>query len=179
MKVIVRAQLVTDWGEIREVTVAEIERPAAAFDGSSLGLSLSDGKQVMHALQQEVASAQANEICGLCRVCQRCSRWNPVKDCRQRKVDSAPRANRSGIASDVGNRTNDEKGVAGRSQQAALVLVASRSLMRSRSTSGTPIHVAYGSRPRQRGQSVAKQMNRASFQGPTPCRQDKPLPHVG
>ncbi|MEO8925469.1 MAG: ISKra4 family transposase [Caldimonas sp.] len=88
VKVIVRAQLVTDWGEISEITVAEIERPAAAFDGSSLGLSLSDGKQVMHALQQAVASAQANEICGLHRVCQRCSRWNPVKDYRQRKVET-------------------------------------------------------------------------------------------
>ncbi len=62
MKVIVRAQLVTDWGDISEITVAEIERPAAAFDGSSLGLSLSDGKQVMQALQQAVASESANTV---------------------------------------------------------------------------------------------------------------------
>ena len=88
MKVVVRAQLITDWGDISEVTVAEIERPAAAFDGNSLGLSLSDGKQVMHALQQAVASAQADEACALHRVCQRCSRWNPVKDYRSRKVET-------------------------------------------------------------------------------------------
>ena len=51
-----------------------------AFDAHSLGLSISDGKQVMRALQQEVAAAQANEIGLLHRVCQRCHRWNPVKD---------------------------------------------------------------------------------------------------
>ena len=80
MKVIVRAQLITDRGDVSEIAVAEIERPASAFDSNSLGLSLSDGKQVMRALQQEVAAAQANEISSLHRVCQRCHRWNPVKD---------------------------------------------------------------------------------------------------
>ena len=88
MKVVVRAQLISDCGDISEITFAEIERPSATFDGNSLGLSLSDGKQVMHALQQAVATAQANEICELHRVCQRCSRWNPVKDYRSRKVET-------------------------------------------------------------------------------------------
>ena len=64
MKVIVRAQLVTDWGEISEITVAEIERPAAAFDGSSLGLSLSDGKQVMQACSRQLRRPKPTRSAG-------------------------------------------------------------------------------------------------------------------
>lgn len=88
MKAIVKVQLITDWGDVSEVSVAEIERPASDFDGRSLGMSLGDGKQVMHALQQAVAAAQADEVCTLHRVCRRCRRWNPVKDYRQRKMET-------------------------------------------------------------------------------------------
>ena len=88
MKAIVKVQLITDWGDVSEVSVAEIERPASDFDGGSLGMSLGDGKQVMHALQQAVAAAQADEVCTLHRVCRRCRRWNPVKDYRQRKMET-------------------------------------------------------------------------------------------
>jgi hypothetical protein len=40
MKVILRAQLVTDWGEVTEVDVAEFSRPARALNADTLGLSL-------------------------------------------------------------------------------------------------------------------------------------------
>jgi hypothetical protein len=88
MKVILRAQLVTDWGEVTEVDVAEFSRPARALNADTLGLSLTDGKALLNRLQQTIAGAQAEELCELHRVCQRCHRWNPVKDYRLRKIDT-------------------------------------------------------------------------------------------
>jgi hypothetical protein len=88
MKIILRAQLVTDWGEVTEVDVAEFSRPARALNANTLGLSLTDGKALMQRLQQTIAGAQAEELCELHRVCQRCHRWNPVKDYRLRKIDT-------------------------------------------------------------------------------------------
>lgn len=88
MKAIVRVELVTDWGEVSEVRVAEVERPASKLDSHTLGLSLGEGKQVMQALQQAIASAQADEVCTLHRVCRHCSRWNPVKDYRRRTMET-------------------------------------------------------------------------------------------
>lgn len=88
MKIVLRAQLVTDWGEVTEVDVAEFSRPARALNADTLGLSLSDGKALLKQLQQTVASAQADELCELHRVCQHCLRWNPIKDYRPRKVET-------------------------------------------------------------------------------------------
>ena len=58
MKVILRAQLVTDWGEVIEVDVAEFSRPARALNADTLGLSLTDGKALLNRLQQTIAGAQ-------------------------------------------------------------------------------------------------------------------------
>src|SRR5712692_4588942 len=88
MKIILRAQLVTDWGEVTEVDVAEFSRPARALSADSLGLSLTDGKALLQQLQKIVARTQADELCELHRVCQRCHRWNPIKDYRLRKIDT-------------------------------------------------------------------------------------------
>jgi hypothetical protein len=75
VKIILRAQLIMDWGEVTEVDVAEFSRPARALNADTLGLSLSDGKALLGRLQQTVASAQAEELCELHRACQRCHRW--------------------------------------------------------------------------------------------------------
>jgi lysyl-tRNA synthetase class I len=75
MKVIVRVQVVTDWGEVSEVDVAEVQRPSREFESKTLGLSLDDGKQIMQRLQQTVASAQTDEFSELQRVCSSCHRW--------------------------------------------------------------------------------------------------------
>jgi hypothetical protein len=88
MKIILRAQLMTDWGEVTEVDGAEFSRPARALNADTLGLSLTDGKALLQRLQQTIAGAQAEELCELHRVYQRCHRWNPVKDYRQRKIDT-------------------------------------------------------------------------------------------
>jgi hypothetical protein len=88
MKVILRAQLVTDWGDITEVDVAELSRPARALNADTLGLSLTDGKMLLERLQQTIAGAQVDEFCELHRVCQCCHRRTPVKDYRLRKIDT-------------------------------------------------------------------------------------------
>ena len=92
MKIIVRVQLVTDWGEVSEVDVAEIQRPAGEFESKTLGLSLGDGKQIMQRVEQTVASAQTDEFCELQRVCSSCHRWNPIKDYRSRKIPCLARS---------------------------------------------------------------------------------------
>jgi hypothetical protein len=88
MKIIVRAQLVTDWGEVTEVDVATFSRPAFGLNADTLGLSLADGKGLLQQLQQAISGAQADELCNLHRVCQCCHRWNPIKDYRLRKIDT-------------------------------------------------------------------------------------------
>jgi hypothetical protein len=70
MKIIVRAQLVTDWGEVTEVDVATFSRPAFGLNADTLGLSLADGKRLLQQLQQAISGAQADELCNLHRVCQ-------------------------------------------------------------------------------------------------------------
>jgi hypothetical protein len=97
MKVILRAQLVTDWGEVTEVDVAEVSRPARALNANTLGLSLTDGKALLQRLQQTIAGAQAEELCALHRVCQRCHRRNAVKDYRPRKIDTVLARSASGV----------------------------------------------------------------------------------
>jgi len=88
MKIIVRAQLVTDWGEVTEVDVASFSRPAFGLNADTLGLSLADGKGLLQQLQQAIFGAQADELCNLHRICQCCHRWNPIKDYRLRKIDT-------------------------------------------------------------------------------------------
>jgi hypothetical protein len=53
MKIIVRVQLVTDWGEVSDVDVAEIQRPSGEFESKTLGLSLGDGKQIMSRMRPQ------------------------------------------------------------------------------------------------------------------------------
>ncbi|MNT35966.1 hypothetical protein D3C72_1720200 [compost metagenome] len=54
----------------------------------TVGLSLADGKEVLHWLQQTVVAAQSEEIYALRRVRSRCGRWLALKDYRMRKVDT-------------------------------------------------------------------------------------------
>jgi hypothetical protein len=88
MKIVVRVELITDWGDVNTIEVGRIDRPSQTLDPESVGLSLADGKQLLHNLQQAVIPAQADEICGLRRICRRCHRWTALKDYRRRKVDT-------------------------------------------------------------------------------------------
>jgi hypothetical protein len=88
MKIVVRVELITDRGDTNTIEVGRIDRPGRTLDAESVGLSLADGKQLLHNLQQAVIPAQTDEICALRRVCRRCHRWTALKDYRHRKVDT-------------------------------------------------------------------------------------------
>src|SRR5260221_6576989 len=88
MKIFVRVELITDWGDANTIEVGRIDRPGQTLDPESVGLSLADGKHLLHNLQQAVIPAQADEVCCLRRICRRCHRWTALKDYRQRKVDT-------------------------------------------------------------------------------------------
>lgn len=88
MQIVVHVELITDRGEARRVEVARIERPSQTLDAYSVGLSLGDGKQLLHSLQQAVVCAQTEEIHQLSRICRGCNRRTPIKDYRQRKIDT-------------------------------------------------------------------------------------------
>ena len=88
MKIVVRVELVTHWGEKRSVEVGRVDRPSQTLGPDDVGLTLDDGKRLLRSLQQSVVHAQAEEIDELSRICRGCHRRTPIKDYRQRKVDT-------------------------------------------------------------------------------------------
>ena len=88
MRIVVRLEVTTDWGESRQLDVENIDRPACQLQAGGVGLSLKDGKRLLERLQQAIVRIQAYEFSELHRACTRSQRWNPVKDYRQRKVDT-------------------------------------------------------------------------------------------
>ena len=83
-----RVELTTDWGEVTQVEIEELARPACQLQADTVGLSLQDGKRLLERVQQAVVQLQAYEYCQLHRMCKRSHRWNPVKDYYQRKLDT-------------------------------------------------------------------------------------------
>ncbi len=81
-------ETVTDWGDSSTHELWQFERPIGDLTPATVGLSLADGKEALHKLQQIVVAEQSEEICELRRVCSRCGRWLPLKDYRIRKVDT-------------------------------------------------------------------------------------------
>jgi len=88
MKIVIRVELITDWGDAKTIEVGRIDRPSQMLDAESVGLSMAEGKQLLHNLQQAVIPGQTDEICTVRRICRRCHRWTALKDYRQRKVDT-------------------------------------------------------------------------------------------
>ena len=50
MKIIVRVKLITDWGDGNTIEVGRIDQSSQTLDPESVGLSLADGKQLLHNL---------------------------------------------------------------------------------------------------------------------------------
>lgn|GEM_PF-4891908 len=50
MKIIVRVELVTGWGDTEILEVARIDRPVQALEPETVGLLLEDGKRLLHGL---------------------------------------------------------------------------------------------------------------------------------
>ncbi len=77
-----------DWDESTTTVVCEFARPMTDFSAETIGLSLEDGKSLLHAVQQHVVAAQTWEIAEPYRSCQACGRRQPLKDYRVRRLDT-------------------------------------------------------------------------------------------
>ena len=88
MKITVRVEVTTDYGESATFEICDIDRPYCELDPPKIGLSLAEGKDVLHELQKIVVAMQAEEVCMLRRSCTRCHRFLDLKDRRIRKVDT-------------------------------------------------------------------------------------------
>ncbi|BCG04299.1 hypothetical protein PPGU19_088670 (plasmid) [Paraburkholderia sp. PGU19] len=88
MKITIRVEITTDWDETDTFEVCQLERPDRQLEPEKIGLSLAEGKDVLHMLQRVVVAAQAEEVCMLRRFCTHCHRFLELKDRRIRKVDT-------------------------------------------------------------------------------------------
>lgn len=88
MKITIRVEVTTDYGKIATFEVFKIGRPYRELEPAKVGLSLAEGKDVMHELQKLMVAMQAEEVCMLRRFCTRCHSFLDLKDRRIRKVDT-------------------------------------------------------------------------------------------
>ncbi|OUL73960.1 hypothetical protein CA601_43255 [Paraburkholderia hospita] len=88
MKITIRVEITTDWDETDTFEVCQFERPYRQLEPEKIGLSLAEGKDVLHMLQRVVVAAQAEEVCMMRRFCTHCRRFLELKDRRIRKVDT-------------------------------------------------------------------------------------------
>jgi hypothetical protein len=70
----------------QSVDVMEISRPNGLHDSASLGLTLSEAKQLLARVQQAVVAAQARDHAGLRPDCAACGRRCHVKDWRPHRI---------------------------------------------------------------------------------------------
>ena len=47
MKIVVRVELITDWGEARILEAGRIDRPSQTLEPDAVGLTLEDGKRLL------------------------------------------------------------------------------------------------------------------------------------
>jgi len=88
MKIAIRIEVTTDYGETETFELFKLERPYRDLEPAKIGLSLAEGKHVLHEMQKIVVAAQAEEVCTLRRFCTRCHRMLDLKDRRIRKLDT-------------------------------------------------------------------------------------------
>jgi hypothetical protein len=88
MKISVRVEITSDWNKTATFEICHLERSYRQLEPGNIGLSLAEGKDVLHRLQRIVVAAQAEEVCMLRRFCTRCHRFLDLKDRRIRKVDT-------------------------------------------------------------------------------------------
>src|SRR3712207_8857964 len=73
----------------QSIDVMEISRPSDLRDIASLGLTLSEAKQLLARVQQAVVAAQARDHAGLRPDCAACGGRCPAKDWRPHRIAKA------------------------------------------------------------------------------------------
>ena len=84
MKIAVRIEVAIDYGETETFGIFRLERSYRNLEPAKIGLSLAEGKHVLHEMQKIVVAAQAEEVCTLRRFCTRCHRMLDLKERRIR-----------------------------------------------------------------------------------------------
>jgi hypothetical protein len=88
MKVKIHIELITDWGKSKTVEACEFFRPMTEFSAETVGLSLDDGKKLLHAVQQHVVESQTWELTEPYRICPTCLGLQRLKDYQVRRLDT-------------------------------------------------------------------------------------------
>lgn len=68
--------------------VVKVARPASGFQAEELGLTLEEGKVVLHEVQKLVAAQQAFTLSVAERICTHCGRRKSIKDARTKRLRS-------------------------------------------------------------------------------------------
>ena len=84
----IRLEAKTGWGEVETVELVSITRPVLAATADDVGLSLAEAKSLLASLQEAMVRGQVAEYLHCRRVCPDCLTFQPVKDRRQRRVQS-------------------------------------------------------------------------------------------
>jgi len=86
VRIKIHVELITDWEETITVEACKFARPMAEFTAETVGLSLTDGKRLLQAVQQHVVAAQVRKMAEPYRLCRVCRREQRVKDYRVRRL---------------------------------------------------------------------------------------------
>jgi hypothetical protein len=84
----IRLEAKTGWGEVETVELVSISRPVLAATADDVGLSLAEAKSPTAKLQEVMIRGQVAEYLKCRRVCSACLIFQPVKDRRQRRLQS-------------------------------------------------------------------------------------------
>ena len=78
----------TGWGEVKTIEVGRIKRRVMGLMAEDLGLSLSEGKEILSELQRLVLQTQMQEFALCARVCPDCLKLRRQRDCRTRTIQT-------------------------------------------------------------------------------------------
>jgi len=78
----------TGWGEAETIEVGRIKRWTVGLTAEDLGLSLSEGKEILSELQRLVLQTQMEEFALCARVCPDCLKLRRQRDCRTRTIQT-------------------------------------------------------------------------------------------
>ena len=84
----IRLEAKTGWGGVATVEVVSIARPVLAATADDVGLSLAEAKSLLTRLQEAMVRRQVAEYLHCRRVCPDCLTFQPVKDRRQRRLQT-------------------------------------------------------------------------------------------
>ncbi len=84
----IRLEAKTGWGEMETVELVTITRPVLAATADDVGLSLAEAKSLIARLQDAMVRGQVAEYLQCRRMCPNCLTFQPVKDRRQRRLQT-------------------------------------------------------------------------------------------